>query len=106
MTGSSHADDPLAAKIRSNLKKRKIDFDASEWANPRSASDPMRPWIVNTSSGVFIPCVSSYEKPVMKIMSVEASRNAKVGIVICSEEGIRREDERREDGERNPERVR
>ncbi|KAK8802427.1 hypothetical protein WA588_005396 [Blastocystis sp. NMH] len=69
--------DPLAAKIRSNLKKRKIDFDASECVNPRSASDPMRPWIVNMSTGVFIPCVSSYEKPVMKIMSVEASRNAK-----------------------------
>ena len=67
--------------------------------NPRSASDPMRPWIVNMSTGVFIPCVSSYEKPVMKIMSVEASRNAKVCFHFLSHVGIRREDERREVGD-------
>ena len=37
----------------------------------------MKSTIVNTSSGVFIPCVSSYEKPVVSIMSYEESKQEK-----------------------------
>lgn len=38
----------------------------------------MKPMVVNTSTGVYIPCVSSYEKPVVKILSYEDSRQGKV----------------------------
>ena len=75
-------DDPLAAKIRQNLKKRKIDFTEPI---EESSEDPMKPMIVNSSSGVYIPCVSSYEKPVMKIMSKEASQMAKVNAMLIHE---------------------
>ena len=37
----------------------------------------MKATIVNTSSGVFIPCVSSYEKPVVPILSYEESKQGK-----------------------------
>lgn len=75
-------DDPLAAKIRQNLKKRKIDFTEPI---QESSEDPMKRMIVNSSSGVYIPCVSSYEKPVMKIMSKEASQVAKVKVMLIRE---------------------
>ena len=75
-------DDPLAAKIRQNLKKRKIDFTEPI---EESSEDPMKAMIVNSSSGVYIPCVSSYEKPVMKIMSKEASQMAKVNAMLIHE---------------------
>ena len=71
-------DDPLAAKIRLQLKKRKIDFSASECVNPCSETDPMKKMIVNSPSGVYIPCISSYEKPVTNLMSKEDSLVSKV----------------------------
>lgn len=71
-------DDPLAAKIRYHLKKRGINFDAPQCANPVTDADPMKKMVVNTSTGVFIPCVSSYERPVVKIMSYDDSASAKV----------------------------
>ena len=73
----SRVDDPLAAKIRHTLKKRGIDFDSSEFSSPAAEADSMKATIVNTASGIFIPCVSSYEKPVVPIMSYEASRQGK-----------------------------
>lgn len=76
-----HVDDPLAAKIRSHLKKRGIDFDApSSYTAPES--DSMRKKVVNTCNSIFIPCVSSYEKPVVKIMSLDDSVNAHVCSLI------------------------
>ena len=61
------------------MKKRKIDF--TEQVEVKN-SDPMRSMIVNSPSGVYIPCISSYEKPVMKIMSKEASQVVKVNLML------------------------
>ena len=68
----------MAAKIRYHLKKRGIDFDAASCVNPVTNVDPMKKMVANTSTGVFIPCVSSYERPVVKIMSYDESASAKV----------------------------
>ena len=68
----------MAAKIRYHLKKRGINFDAPQCANPVTDTDPLKKMVVNTSTGVFIPCVSSYERPIVKIMSYDDSASAKV----------------------------
>lgn len=70
-------DDPLAAKIRQQLKKRKIDFDKYT-SYTATESDSMKSKVVNTSNSLFIPCVSSYEKPVVKILSLDESASAHV----------------------------
>lgn len=75
-------DDPLAAKIRLQLKKRKIDFDSEECVNPCSEEDPMKKMIVNSSAGVYIPCISSYEKPVTSLMTKEDSMKSKVDMMV------------------------
>lgn len=68
----------MAAKIRYHLKKRGINFDAPQCVNPVTDADPLKKMVVNTSTGVFVPCVSSYERPVVKIMSYDDSASAKV----------------------------
>lgn len=42
----------------------------------------MKKKVVNTCGSVYIPCVSSYEKPVVKIMSLDDSREAHVYIML------------------------
>lgn len=73
-------DDPLGAKIRYQLKKRGINFDNDENIHSSTNSDIMKSQVVNSCNSIYIPCVSSYEKPVVKIMSMDASVNAHVTI--------------------------
>ena len=73
-------DDPLGAKIRYQLKKGGINFDNDENIHSSTNSDIMKAQVVNSCNSIYIPCVSSYEKPVVKIMSMDASVNAHVTI--------------------------
>lgn len=73
-------DDPLGAKIRYQLKKRGINFDSDENIHSSTNSDSMKLQVVNSCNSIYIPCVSSYEKPVVKIMSMDASVNAHVDL--------------------------
>lgn len=78
--------DPLASKIRQILRKRGYVLGSDERATksegphqkslndiPTTTLDSMREQVMN-ESGLFIACVSSYEKPVMNLLSMDESK--------------------------------